>query len=53
MGLFHGFCIVLSLITSYFTDVRICAFPNSGGFYDLGFVTGAVLFLGGGGASSR
>ncbi|HJS13486.1 MAG TPA: hypothetical protein VJ795_00305 [Rheinheimera sp.] len=53
MGLFHGFCIVFSLIASYFTDVRIYAFPNSGGFYDLGFVIGAALFLGGGGASAR
>jgi len=30
-GLFHGFIIVFSLITSLFTDIRIYAFPNSGG----------------------
>lgn len=53
MGLIHGFCIVFSLIGSYFTDVRIYAFPNSGGWYDIGFVIGAAMFLGGGGASAR
>lgn len=46
MGLIHGFCILFSLIGSYFTDVRIYAFPNSGGWYDIGFVLGAAMFLG-------
>jgi hypothetical protein len=53
MGLIHGFCIVFSLVGSYFTDVRIYAFPNSGGWYDIGFVAGAAMFLGGSGASAR
>jgi hypothetical protein len=53
IGLFHGFCIVFSLIASFFTDVRIYSFPNSGIWYDGGFVLGAALFLGGGGASAR
>lgn len=53
MGLFHGFCIVFSLIASYFTDVRIYAYPNSGGWYDIGYVVGAAMFLGGSGASAR
>jgi hypothetical protein len=52
-GLFHGFTIVFSLIGSLFTDVRIYAFPNSGGWYDFGYVMGASAFLGGGSAASR
>lgn len=52
MGLVHGFCIVFSLIGSIFTDVRVYAFPNAGGWYDLGYVIGASMFLGGGGASA-
>jgi hypothetical protein len=52
MGVVHGFCILFSLIGSIFTDVRIYAFPNSGGWYDLGYFIGAAMFLGGGGASA-
>jgi hypothetical protein len=52
-GLLHGFLICFSLIASVFTDVRIYAFPNSGGPYDLGFCLGAAAFSGGGGASAR
>jgi len=51
-GLLHGFLIVFSFIGSLFTDVRIYAFPNSGRWYDFGYLIGASLFLGGGGASS-
>jgi hypothetical protein len=51
-GLFHGFIILFSLIGSIFMDIRIYAFPNSGFFYDLGFLIGAGGFLGGAGASS-
>jgi hypothetical protein len=52
-GLLHGFTILFSLIGSIFTDYRIYAFPNSGGWYDLGYFFGAAMFLGGGGASAR
>ena len=52
-GLLHGFLIVFSLIASIFTEHRIYAFPNSGGWYDLGYVFGAASFLGGSGASAR
>ena len=52
-GLVHGFLIFFSLIASIFTDHRIYAFPNSGGWYDFGFFLGASTFLGGGGASAR
>jgi hypothetical protein len=52
MGIVHGFCILFSLIGSIFTDVRIYAFPNAGGWYDFGFFLGAAFLLGGGGASA-
>jgi hypothetical protein len=51
-GLLHGFLIVFSFIGSLFMDVRIYNFPNSGGWYDFGYVIGAAIFLGGGGASA-
>ena len=52
MGLLHGFIILFSFIGSLFTDVRIYSFPNSGGWYDFGYLIGASMFLAGGGASS-
>ena len=52
-GLLHGFLIVFSFVGSLFTDIRIYNFPNSGRWYDFGYVIGAMLFLGGGGASAH
>ena len=52
LGLVHGFLILFSFIGSLFSDIRIYAFPNAGGWYDFGFLLGAMAFLGGGGASS-
>ncbi len=52
-GLLHGFLIFFTFIGSWFTDYRIYAFPNSGGWYDFGYLLGASMFLGGGGASAR
>ena len=46
--LLHGFLMLVSLIGSIFGDFRIYAFPNSGFWYDVGFVIGASSFLGGG-----
>jgi hypothetical protein len=51
-GLLHGFLILFSFIGSLFADVRIYSFPNSGGWYDFGYLIGAAVFLGGGGAAS-
>jgi hypothetical protein len=51
-GLLHGFTILFSLIGSLFTEHRIYAFPNSGGWYDIGYFVGASAFLGGGGAGA-
>jgi len=50
-GLLHGFLIVFSFVGSLFTHVRIYAYPNSGEWYDFGFLLGAMAFLGGGGGA--
>lgn len=52
-GLLHGFLILFGFIGSMFTDYRIYAFPNSGGWYDFGYLLGAIMFLGGGGGAAR
>ncbi len=51
-GLWHGFIILFSLIGGIFTDIRIYAFPNSGGWYDFGYFIGASAFLGGGASAA-
>ena len=51
-GLLHGFLLLVSLVGSIFTDVRVYAFPNSGFLYDLGFVIGASRAQSAGGPSS-
>lgn len=52
-GILHGFLIFFTFIGSLISDYRIYAFPNSGGWYDFGYLIGASMFLGGGGASAR
>jgi hypothetical protein len=51
-GLLHGFLILFGFIASLFTDYRIYEFPNSGFWYDFGYLLGAMSFLGGGGAGA-
>lgn len=52
MGLFHGITIIISFIGSIFMDIRIYAFPNSGFFYDLGYLIGVgIVFAGIGGST--
>lgn len=47
-GLWHGFIIVISFIISLFTDnVQVYEINNTGGWYDFGFVLGAMIMLGG------
>jgi hypothetical protein len=49
-GLWHGFIIVVTFIIGWFTDsVQIYARNNTGGWYDFGFVLGAMIMLGGSG----
>jgi hypothetical protein len=50
LGLFHGFIAIAALIGSLFFHIRVYAFPNSGFWYDAGFVIGfgmsiSMLFL--------
>ena len=52
-GLLHGFIILFSFIGSLFTDYEIYAFPNTGGWYNFGFLLGVMIFFGGGGAGSK
>jgi hypothetical protein len=44
-GLLHGATALFALVGSFFADVRIYSFPNSGCPYDLGYVIGAGFFL--------
>ena len=48
MGLAHGLFAPLALIGGLFTDARVYAFPNSGWWYDLGFMLGLTAWAGGG-----
>ena len=41
-GLLHGFVAWFALLGHIFNaEIRVYAFPNSGGWYDLGFLLGA------------
>jgi hypothetical protein len=48
LGLLHGAIAPFSLIASFFYDVRMYAFPNSGWWYDFGFFLGIAGAAGGG-----
>lgn len=52
IGMFHGVISFFTMILSFFTDIEMYARANSGSWYDLGFVIGAMIFYGGG-AKSR
>ncbi|NDB36427.1 MAG: hypothetical protein EB023_14050 [Flavobacteriia bacterium] len=52
VGLWHGITAPLALIGSIFMDIRIYEFPNSGAWYDFGFIIGIACW-GGGAAASR
>ena len=42
-GVLHGLIVPGALIASIWNDVRIYAFPNNGGWYDLGFTFGGFV----------
>lgn len=47
-GFWHGFIAPISFVVSLFSnDVRVYAFPNSGRWYDFGFMLGISGFSGG------
>lgn len=43
LGLCHGLVFVPAVITGFFNEVRIYAFPNSGHWYDVGYAIGALF----------
>jgi|LauGreDrversion4_2_1035121.scaffolds.fasta_scaffold2103321_2 hypothetical protein len=45
MGLVHGYIALFSVVVGLFTDVRIYNFPNSGYWYDVGFIIGFLFFM--------
>jgi hypothetical protein len=54
LGLWHGIIVPFTFIISLFSDtVSIYEVHNNGGWYDFGFVLGAGVFLGGGGAGAK
>jgi hypothetical protein len=53
MGFVHGCLSLFSLIGSFFWDIRVYAFPNTGRWYDVGFVLGVACFFGGLGSGSQ
>jgi len=54
MGLWHGIIIFFTFVISLFTDdVSVYEVANDGNWYDFGFVFGAMMSLGGGGAGAR
>ncbi len=51
LGLWHGIIAPVAFVVSLFTDtVSIYEVNNTGGWYDFGFLLGASMTLGGGGA---
>jgi len=54
MGLVDGALAPIAFIVSLFSDtVAIYGVPNSGGWYDFGFLIGLTCWAGGGGAAAR
>ena len=45
VGVWHGLVALPSVVVGLFTDVRIYNFPNSGYWYDVGFVVGFLASL--------
>jgi hypothetical protein len=54
LGLWHGIIAPITFIISLFSDdVNVYEIHNNGNWYNFGFVLGAGVLLGGGGAGSR
>lgn len=54
LGLWHGLIAPVTFVISLFTDsVNLYEVHNSGNWYDFGFVLGAGVLFGGGGAGAR
>jgi hypothetical protein len=50
-GIWHGLIAPIAFVVSIFGDARMYAFPNSGVWYDFGFLLGLGVW--GGGAAAR
>jgi hypothetical protein len=54
LGLWHGIIAPITFVISLFNDnVNIYEIHNNGNWYNFGFVLGAGVLLGGGGAGTR
>jgi len=54
LGLWHGFISPVTFVISLFSDnVNLYEVHNNGNWYDFGFVLGAGILFGGGGAGAR
>jgi len=54
LGLWHGLIAPVTFVISLFTDnVNFYEVHNNGNWYDFGFVLGAGILFGGGGAGAR
>ena len=54
LGLWHGIIAPITFVISLFSDnVNVYEIHNNGNWYNFGFVLGAGVLLGGGGAGSR
>lgn len=54
LGLWHGIIAPMTFLISLFTDgVNVYEVNNNGNWYDFGFVIGAGILFGGGGAGGR
>ncbi len=55
LGLWHGIIVPITFIISLFSLTRVGIYEvhNNGGWYDFGFVIGALVFLGGSGAGAK
>lgn len=54
LGLWHGIIMPITFVVSLFSEtVNVYEIHNNGNWYNLGFVLGAGVLLGGGGAGSR
>lgn len=52
-GILHGIFAPFALVFSLISDTRIYAFPNTGWFYDLGFLLGIGCWGGGSAVAAR
>ena len=54
LGLWHGIIAPVTFVVSLFSEaVNVYEIHNNGNWYNFGFVLGAGVLLGGGGAGSR